>query len=482
MDVFISYSSKDYEIAYYINNFLKANGIETWMAPESMSGTMSYTKEIPAAIKGCDIFLLLLSKSSQESVWVPNEMETAFKHKKDIIPYLIENCEVTEEFDFILSRVHRIDGYHGVYDALRKLVLRIRKTIRKDENNTSVKNLDGYPAKNDVYDDCSNNENDDSDSFEIKVYDHTKKEETEKTEISDVDAVKELLRRKNDTVTINYKSGSTYMGPTTDGTPDGKPDGFGLFTWHTGEVYYGNFKNGERDGKGVFTWCSGTVYEGDFLNGKRTGYGILRWDTGDVYEGYFVDDKRCGKGKLIWTSGDVYEGEFKNDTINGKGTLTWEDGNSYTGDFIDGKRQGKGVFTWKGGDHYEGGFSNDYLHGKGKLVYISEGKTYEGDFKYGKLQGHGKMVWNDGKVYEGDFTDDEMSGKGKMTWNDGSNYEGDFLKGEIYGTGKMTWEDGNVCEGPFVNGKLNGKGKFIWTNGDVTKVILQKANEREKVR
>ena len=134
MDVFISYSSKEFDKACLVKNTLAKNGISTWMAPDSIPGGSNYTKEIPSAIKACKVFLLILSENAQKSIWVSAETEQAFKHEKLILPFVIDKCEIADEFDFMLSRSQRIDAYEQKADALEKLVTRL-KTLLGDSLN-----------------------------------------------------------------------------------------------------------------------------------------------------------------------------------------------------------------------------------------------------------------------------------------------------------------------------------------------------------
>ena len=69
-DVFISYSSKEYETANIVRQTLKSNKIKCWMAPESIPAGSNYSREIPKGIRESQIFLLILFSSSQDSIWV----------------------------------------------------------------------------------------------------------------------------------------------------------------------------------------------------------------------------------------------------------------------------------------------------------------------------------------------------------------------------------------------------------------------------
>ena len=138
MDVFISYSSKEYEDAFQISSVLRKNGISTWLAPDSIPGGSNYTKEIPHAIKNCKALLLVLSNNAQDSIWVSAEVETAFKNGKIIIPFLIENCPMKDDFDFLLSRSQRITAYEKKADALNTLVRRVKSIVGVEDKQTAA--------------------------------------------------------------------------------------------------------------------------------------------------------------------------------------------------------------------------------------------------------------------------------------------------------------------------------------------------------
>ena len=103
--VFISYSSKDNEYVSQLAEKLKENGVAYWKAPEMIMGGSNYAKEIPKAIAQCSVFLLVLSKTSQASMWVEKEIDTAICHKKVILPIRIDDEPLNDLFRFYLNNV-----------------------------------------------------------------------------------------------------------------------------------------------------------------------------------------------------------------------------------------------------------------------------------------------------------------------------------------------------------------------------------------
>ena len=68
-------------------------------------------------------------------------------------------------------------------------------------------------------------------------------------------------------------------------------DGQGTFTYHNGEKYVGDWKNGKYHGHGTFTYPEGNMYVGEFKDGLKNGQGTFTYPDGDKYEGEWVYSK-----------------------------------------------------------------------------------------------------------------------------------------------------------------------------------------------
>jgi hypothetical protein len=128
-DVFISYSGKNQFDADLVKQVLQSNGIRCWMAPDDIPSGENYAKSIPAAIEGCRIFVLLLSGAAQMSPWVSKELDLAVNGSKVIIPFVLEECELLDEFNFYLIGAQRLNAYQKKSDALQSLVGRTQALL-----------------------------------------------------------------------------------------------------------------------------------------------------------------------------------------------------------------------------------------------------------------------------------------------------------------------------------------------------------------
>ena len=102
--IFISHKNDpDHEYAYKIAQLLKDNEITCWIAPESIPLGLDHAVEIPNAINACEIFLLVLTKNTEKSVYTRLELNFARDHHKRIIPVKIGQFELNDVFRYLLG-------------------------------------------------------------------------------------------------------------------------------------------------------------------------------------------------------------------------------------------------------------------------------------------------------------------------------------------------------------------------------------------
>ena len=83
-DVFISYSSRNADVAEYVLKQLKNASIKCWMAPMSLAGGERYEESIPKAINKCRVLVLIYSEDAGKSCWVGSELTYAYSSYKYI--------------------------------------------------------------------------------------------------------------------------------------------------------------------------------------------------------------------------------------------------------------------------------------------------------------------------------------------------------------------------------------------------------------
>jgi uncharacterized protein YjbI with pentapeptide repeats len=79
---FISYSSKDHELAERLHVDLQSKGVRCWFAPEHMKIGDKIRSRIDESIRLYDKLMIILSHDSLESEWVESEVEAAMEKER----------------------------------------------------------------------------------------------------------------------------------------------------------------------------------------------------------------------------------------------------------------------------------------------------------------------------------------------------------------------------------------------------------------
>lgn len=233
-------------------------------------------------------------------------------------------------------------------------------------------------------------------------------------------------------------------------------NGYGVYTWESGERYEGHWKNKMRNGEGTNYFPSGAYYKGNFTDDKKNGLGFYQYKEGSSYESYYGDYNNGtleGFGTLKWKSGQQYTGEFKNNLFNGQGTMTYADGTKKSGLWQDDKYVGST-------ETKTGCISGNCDNGFGTYI-SSTGNRYVGEFLNGNYHGKGTYTFADGDEYEGEFKYGHYDGNGTYTFANGNKYVGEFESSKYHGIGTLFYANGTTQSGKWENGQYIGKQKQI---------------------
>ncbi|MGC1377084.1 MAG: SUMF1/EgtB/PvdO family nonheme iron enzyme [Anaerolineales bacterium] len=87
--IFISHSHKDKDYVQRLYRAMRDIGLDAWIN-DSIDYGSRWPYQIEKRLQECSIFLLVMSSDSKESDWVQNELLTARRLKKPILPLLLE--------------------------------------------------------------------------------------------------------------------------------------------------------------------------------------------------------------------------------------------------------------------------------------------------------------------------------------------------------------------------------------------------------
>lgn len=100
---FISYSSKNQQMADSVRLLFLEKGIPCWMAPYDIPAGSKYAYVINDALERCGCLVLLLTNASQESQFVEREIERAITYRKPIVPMQLEMLQLNSGFKFYIG-------------------------------------------------------------------------------------------------------------------------------------------------------------------------------------------------------------------------------------------------------------------------------------------------------------------------------------------------------------------------------------------
>jgi hypothetical protein len=125
LEVFLSHSSADHAYAERIAACLGEHGVPTFFAPEDLLGAQQWQSEILSALRRCDWFVVLLSPTAVESMWVERETSWALsdpRYRDKIVPLLKTDCDLGS-LDW-LRLFQRVD-FRGDFDQGMRELLKI---------------------------------------------------------------------------------------------------------------------------------------------------------------------------------------------------------------------------------------------------------------------------------------------------------------------------------------------------------------------
>lgn len=139
MYLFLSHSSKEYDIAEKICEYLEENGHRCFLAPRDIRSGHIYAQEIIEGIEQTDAMLVLLSKAANESPHVLREVESAVSKKKAVFVYQLEEVELSKSLQYFLM-THQWIGRMSTddYEGILQSICQYEEPVAKDSGKRNV--------------------------------------------------------------------------------------------------------------------------------------------------------------------------------------------------------------------------------------------------------------------------------------------------------------------------------------------------------
>lgn len=140
-DLFISYATKNSDIARYVVDKIEKRGKRCFIAPRDIRSGADYASEIVKGISNSVAVLLIFSSESDKSAYVLREVNSAVSRNKTIIPLRIENFLPSEAMEFYLGPTHWLDAFPQVLDTHLESVFSILAGLASQSGETPVKEV-----------------------------------------------------------------------------------------------------------------------------------------------------------------------------------------------------------------------------------------------------------------------------------------------------------------------------------------------------
>lgn len=143
MDVFISYSSKNKNIADAVVADLEAHNISCWYAPRNIMPGIEWAGAITDALNKASVLVLIYTDDSNASRQVMNEIALQFNANKPIVPFRMSDVKMSSELEYYLTRVHWLDAVDkSLPDAIGELREYVSKLLENKDSMTDTKTIE----------------------------------------------------------------------------------------------------------------------------------------------------------------------------------------------------------------------------------------------------------------------------------------------------------------------------------------------------
>lgn len=121
LSIFISYSRSDGAFVKDLASWLREAGCTIWRDVSELRGGQAWSREIEAAIRGCDVLLIVLSPAAVASEWVLKETLLAMNLRKQLLPLLFRETDIPVQFidlQYVDFRGDREEAKQKLFEAL----------------------------------------------------------------------------------------------------------------------------------------------------------------------------------------------------------------------------------------------------------------------------------------------------------------------------------------------------------------------------
>ena len=175
-DIFISYSSRDSDVAQSVCKTLEDSGKKCWIAPRDITPGSDWAEAILAGISECRVMVLIFSANANISPQIKREVERAVNRSMPILPFKIDPTHPSGSFEFFIMNSHWLDA------SAPPLESHFRSLVQSIDSLLSLEPSDNLPDTRH------------SDSFVSRALAHCRAYESQFSRIGSFDNSSDFLR------------------------------------------------------------------------------------------------------------------------------------------------------------------------------------------------------------------------------------------------------------------------------------------------
>jgi hypothetical protein len=132
--IFISYSSKDETVAETICSTLEDRQLKCWIAVRDIYPGDNYQEAIVKAIRGAKLLVLILTKNSNSSNEIKNELALASQHRVEVVPVRVEDIQLSDALTYALATRQWINLVRDWEGGIARLASRAAAIVSNQKN------------------------------------------------------------------------------------------------------------------------------------------------------------------------------------------------------------------------------------------------------------------------------------------------------------------------------------------------------------
>ncbi len=109
-DVFISYATRDKDVADAICAGLEENRVRCWIAPRDIMPGTPYAEALVEAIAATRVVVVVVSSESNVSPHVLRELERTVARGIAIVPFRVEDTPLSKQMEYYIGQQHWLDA------------------------------------------------------------------------------------------------------------------------------------------------------------------------------------------------------------------------------------------------------------------------------------------------------------------------------------------------------------------------------------